>query len=268
MPPFIMLRYTICARANVKLYTLINPGSIHIGTSGWSYQHWKKIFYPDNLPQAEWLQFYSNRFNTTEINTSFYHLPSAEKIGGWKQKVPAGFFFCPKMSRYLTHMKKLNDAREVMLPFFDAFTILKRRLGPVLVQLPPSLKFNDEKAEIFYKVCKKHFPYYRFAMEVRHKSWLADESIALMKKYKMTFVISQSGAGFPYGQFVTAPDVYIRFHGPGALYASGYSEHQLQEFYKQMMEWKKAGHHVWVYFNNDINGYAFKNALRLKVISE
>lgn len=242
--------------------------AIHIGTSGWSYKHWKDIFYSAGVKQEEWLSFYARQFSTTEINTSFYHLPVPKTVQGWKKNVPGAFKFCPKISRYLTHMKKLNDAEKVMQPFFDVFATMKRKLGPVLVQLPPSFKFNYDKAKSFYKICQKKFSYYRFAMEVRHASWVTDESIQLMRHYKMAFVISQSGAGFPYETFVTAPDVYIRFHGPGALYASNYNEVQLQQFYKQFIQWKKDGHNVWAYFNNDIHGYAFQNAQRLIEICE
>src|SRR4051812_26378739 len=108
--------------------------AIHIGTSGWSYKHWKKIFYPENLPPADWLQFYATRFNITEINTSFYHTPQETTTEAWKKKVPARFMFCPKMSRYLSHMKKLKEPEESMQRFFTAFAPLKRKIGPVLVQ--------------------------------------------------------------------------------------------------------------------------------------
>jgi uncharacterized protein YecE (DUF72 family) len=236
---------------------------IHIGTSGWSYKHWIGIYYPPDLAATAWLHFYATDFNITEINTSFYHLPKTATTKGWKDKVPKGFMFCPKISRYLTHMKKLNDPEESMERFFDAFTPLKRKTGPVLVQLPASLGFNKEKAEYFYQLCKKKYPYYRFALEVRHKSWLEKESVNLMKQYNIAFVIAQSGMGFPYAELITAQHIYVRFHGPGNLYASSYSDKQLKEFASLFKKWKASGHSIWAFFNNDIHGYAIKNAKRL-----
>jgi len=237
--------------------------AIHIGTSGWSYKHWKNIFYPSGLKTTDWLNFYTQLFNITELNTSFYHLPKIETTTAWAKKVPTGFMFCPKMSRYLTHMKKLNDPEESFEKFFDVFTPLKRKLGPVLIQLPPSLHFNFEKAEHLYKLCKKKYSYYRFAMEVRHQSWLEKESMDLMKRYNIAFVIAQSGTGFPYAENVTAQHIYVRFHGPQQLYASSYSDEELQAFANLFIQWKNDGHSVWAFFNNDVFGYAIVNAKRL-----
>jgi uncharacterized protein YecE (DUF72 family) len=236
---------------------------IHIGTSGWSYKHWKKIFYPEKLKQTDWLAFYAQTFSTTEINTSFYHIPRVTTTEQWKHKTPPGFMFCPKMSRYLTHLKKLNDPDEAMIKFFDAFEPLKRKIGPVLIQLPSFVGFDIEKAEALYQVCKKNYSYYRFAMETRHASWLSEESIALMKEYNIAFVISQSGSGFPYAEHVTAEHIYVRFHGPAGLYASPYSDKQLGEFSGMFRKWKRDGHSIWAYFNNDIGGHAFRDAKKL-----
>jgi uncharacterized protein YecE (DUF72 family) len=237
--------------------------SINIGTSGWSYKDWIKLFYPASLKQTEWLRFYAQTFKTTEINTSFYHTPAVTTTAGWKSKVPADFVFCPKMSRYLTHMKKLNDAEPVMQRFFDAFLPMKRKIGPVLVQLPAVVAWDKDKAENFYRICKTHYGYYRFAMEVRHQSWLEPASIDQMKKYNIAFVISQSGTGFPYAELITAQHIYVRFHGPEALYASGYPDKQLKQFASLFRKWKKEGHSVWAYFNNDIGGHAIRDAKQL-----
>ena len=238
-------------------------GKIYIGTSGWSYKHWKKIFYPEELKTTDWLRFYTQHFNITELNTSFYHLPKIETTKGWAKKVPAGFMFCPKMSRYFTHMKKLNDPEESFQKFFDVFTPLKRKLGPILIQLPPSLHFNPEKAEHVYRLCTKQYAYYLFAMEVRHPSWLEKESLDLMKQYNISFVIAQSGINFPYAEIVTAKHIYVRFHGPQQLYASSYSDEQLENFAALFKQWKKQGHSIWAFFNNDVFGYAIENAKRL-----
>lgn len=230
--------------------------AIHIGTSGFTYKHWN----PDKLPQSKWLEFFAERFSITEINSSFYHLPRPETTRDWGKRVPAGFLFCPKMSRYLTHMKKLNDPEASLELFFDVFKPLKKKMGPVLIQLPASVAFHREKTLHLYKVLKKKYSYYRFALEVRHKSWFSKESIDLMKQFNIAFVISQSGSVFPYAELVTARHVYVRFHGPAALYASGYSMEDLRCFAKLFLKWKKQGHSVWAFFNNDIHGFALKNA--------
>ena len=241
----------------------MEPG-IHIVTSGWSYKHWRKIYYPEKLKATDWLPFYAQTFNITELNTSFYHLPAIETTKGWAKKVPKGFMFCPKMSRYLTHMKKLNDPEESFEKFFDVFTPLKRKLGPVLIQLPPSLRFHADKAEHLYRLCKKQYAYYSFAMEIRNVSWLENQSLEFMKRFNIAFVIAQSGVSFPYAEYITAQHIYVRSHGPERLYASSYSEEQLQNFANLFLQWKKNGHSIWAFFNNDVFGYAIENAKRLK----
>src|SRR5436305_8439995 len=120
------------------------PLKLHIGTSGWSYKHWKDIFYPPKLKSTDWLKYYTRFFKTTEINTSFYHLPKPQTIEKWMREVPAGFRFCPKISRYITHMKKLRDPEESLGRFFEIFEPMHKMMGPVLIQLPPSLKFNND----------------------------------------------------------------------------------------------------------------------------
>lgn len=235
----------------------------NIGTSGWSYQHWKEIFYPFEMKSTAWLTFYAEKFKVTEINTSFYHLPKPATVTGWVNKVPSDFLFCPKISRYLTHIKRLKEPEEPLERFFEIFYPIKNNLGPVLVQLPPSFKFDYDRAEHFYKMLKQKYSDYDFAMEVRHNTWMEEESLTLMSKYDIAFIISQSGSRFPYGEIVTAKNVYIRFHGPESLYSSSYTDSQLHEFAMKFKNWIKEGHQIWAFFNNDIGGYAFANAQTL-----
>lgn len=241
---------------------------IHIGTSGWSYKHWKGDFYPKLLKQNDWLTFYRDHFSVTEINTSFYRLPTEETIGGWIKQVPKNFLFCPKMSRYLTHMKKLNDPEEPMERFFEVFGPMKKHLGPVLLQLPQMIKFNYDRTEHFFKLLAKAYRQYEFVLEVRHDTWLKDEALNLMAKYEVGLVISQSDKHFPYTEMITAKNIYVRFHGPAALYASAYSDEELQYYCRKFKNWVKEGHQIWAFFNNDIHGYAPKDALRLKKMCE
>jgi len=153
-------------------FILKMKSGIHIGTSGWSYRHWKDLFYPPRLKTTEWLQFYADHFDTTEINGSFYKLPTQETVINWSKKVPKNFLFCPKMSRFLTHMKKLNDPEEPLERFFNIFDLMKKMMGPVLLQLPWLLKFNYNKAEHLYRLLGSKYKNFEFVLEVRHETWL------------------------------------------------------------------------------------------------
>lgn len=236
-------------------------GAIHIGTSGWSYAHWRERFYPPEVKPAEYLAYYALHFGTTEINTSFYHLPKAGTVKHWAETVKKNFKFCPKISRYVTHIKKLNDPEDTLPKFFTLFDPVKNRLGPVLIQLPPSLAFHEERAEGFYQALKK-YKGYRFAVEPRHDSWLEKTSIELLQKYHIAFVIADSGGRRTYAEHITARHIYIRFHGE-AGFDSSYSDRFLQQFAEKIQRWSGEGHTVWAFFNNDGNARAVYNAKRL-----
>ena len=234
--------------------------NIHIGTSGWSYKHWRDNFYPKGTKSADYLSYYAEHFSTTEINTTFYHLPRISTVENWKDKVPDTFRFCIKMSRYLTQMKKLLEPEEPLERFITAIEPVKHLCGVVLLQLPPSLAFDYERADYLFSLLKKEYNDYQFALEMRHSSWLEIDSISLLTKYEIAFVISQSGNRFPYAEMITAKNIYVRFHGPDALYASSYSDDSLRYYAAKFLQWQKEGHTVWAYFNNDINGHAIANA--------
>lgn len=238
--------------------------NIHIGTSGWSYKHWKHIYYPNEVKPSGYLTYLAAEFNAAEINTSFYHLPKPETICRWMQSVPKGFKFCPKMSRYLTQMKKLNEPEEPLERFFSLFEPMKKYLGPVLVQLPPNLGFHTEKTTYFFSVLKEQFSGFKIALEVRHASWLEPSAIELMKRFKITFVIADSGGRFPMAEEVTARDIYIRFHGPDGSYATSYDPDILLLYADKCTEWSANGHRIWIFFNNDVHGYAIENARTLR----
>jgi uncharacterized protein YecE (DUF72 family) len=236
---------------------------IHIGTSGWSYKDWKETFYPPKLKPTDYLSFYSEHFSCTEINSSFYHLTRASTIESWLEKVPKSFKFCPKISRYLSHSKQLHDSKEPLKVFFGIYELMKKQMGPVLIQLPASVKFIEEVVFDFYQNLRQDYSDYDFAIEVRDESWFSDRSLRLMQEYCIILVIAQSSK-FPYLEAFTAENIYIRFHGPESLYGSSYSDEALKEYSKKMIAWKKAGHAVWAFFNNDINGHAIANAKRLQ----
>ena len=238
---------------------------IHIGTSGWSYRDWREIFYPENLKPAEYLSFYAKEFGVTEINTSFYHLPKLSTVEGWVQKVPARFYFCPKISRYITHVKRLLEPEETLPPFFHVFDPAKKHLGPVLIQLPPSLTFDAERTAHFFNVLKTNYGHYKFALEGRHRSWLSAEATALLQQYKIAWVIALSGNRWPYAETITAPHIYIRFHGPDGRYDSLYPEKTIASFAGKIREWQ-GQHKIWAFFNNDWHGYALQNARQLTAL--
>lgn len=235
---------------------------IHIGTSGWSYKHWKDIFYPGNVKPAEYLTFYARHFPVSEINNSFYKLPSKETVEKWVDAVPEGFLFCPKMSRYLSHLKKLHDPQEPLQRFFNIFAPFKKHLGPILIQLPANSRFHSEVAEAFYEETDQYGGF-RFALEVRHPSWFSEESIRLMKKHGISLVFSQADQ-FPYHEEITAKDIYLRFHGPTSLYSSPYSDDILEDYAEKFASWAEEGHEVWAFFNNDVGGHALDNAKKLQ----
>ncbi|HUQ97363.1 MAG TPA: DUF72 domain-containing protein, partial [Chitinophagaceae bacterium] len=224
----------------------------------------KDIYYPPEVKATDWLTYYSRQFSIAEINTSFYHTPKHQSVLNWMANVPDHFRFCPKLSRYITHMKKLIDPEEPLARFFDVFEPMQPRMGPVLTQLPPSLKWNYDRAEHLYGVLKKLYAPYEFVLEVRHATWLESDSLNLMAQYEIGLVISQSAGVFPYSEMVTAKNVYLRFHGPAALYASPYSDEDLAYYAAKIKDWVTDGHAVWAFFNNDIHGHAFRDAARLK----
>ena len=243
-----------------------SKGRVHIGTSGFSYRHWRGGFYPEGVKPRAYLAYYAARFSATEINASFYRLPELHTVNAWAAVVPEGFLFSPKMSRYLTHMKKLRDPEEPLQRFFGVFGAIADKLGPVLFQLPDRLIFRPEMVAHLYGLLRRDYARYEFVMEIRHPSWLSEESLQLMQDDGIGLVIAQSGIQLPYSERVTARNVYLRFHGPRELYASAYSEEDLQYYASRIRDWTAAGHTVWAFFNNDIHGYAPVDAARLKAM--
>ncbi|HEY0059517.1 MAG TPA: DUF72 domain-containing protein [Flavisolibacter sp.] len=237
--------------------------NIHIGTSGWSYKHWRDIFYPPKMRPKDYLSFYANHFGTAEINASFYRLPQPQTVEDWSRHVPDDFKFCPKMSRYLSHMKKLRDPGEPLQRFFGIFEPMKKMLGPILVQLPVQATFNVSVCQPFFELLGDTYRQYDFVLEPRHPSWFEKEPLLLMTRFNIGLVISQSGVSFPYSELNTASHFYLRFHGPADLYASSYTDEALKAFAKKMKNWEKEGNSVWAFFNNDIHGHAFRDAARL-----
>jgi uncharacterized protein YecE (DUF72 family) len=237
--------------------------TIRIGTSGWVYTHWRGIFYPKNLPQRDWFAYYAREFDTVEINNSFYRLPSADAFDTWRQQAPSGFLYAVKASRYLTHMKKLKDPEEPLQRFFERASRLSNTLGPILYQLPPNWQVNLPRLEHFLSILPKQ---YTHVLEFRDESWLIEEVFRLLERYHVAHCIHDM---YPLKipARVTSPTVYLRFHG--SLTDGGdYELATLKTWGRRIADWSNEKLDVFVYFNNDIEGYAVKDTKMLRELLE
>ncbi|MDY7017513.1 MAG: DUF72 domain-containing protein [Nitrospirota bacterium] len=236
-----------------------------IGTSGFYYPHWRGVFYPRELHRANWLQYYQERFDTLEVNSTFYQLPKPETFLKWKQSVRPGFMFALKASRLITHLKRLKDAEGALALFLDRAEILGDRLGPVLYQLPPSFELDIGRLGAFLALlpeCSCH------AFEFRHPSWFINDVRSLLIRQGVSFCIADGPDAHQSPQWITSETVYIRFHGPAwqrqAQYPIEYPIEQLAEWAERIDGYLKEGLNVFAFFNNDAHGFALKNAEQLK----
>ncbi|MFD3001790.1 DUF72 domain-containing protein [Pontibacter toksunensis] len=241
--------------------------NLYIGTSGWSYR-WQGILYPEDIKSAERLGYYATRFNTTELNSSFYHFTMAKTIQKWLTETPASFKFGAKMHQEVTHNRRLIDTEEPVEKFMSRFLAMGERLGPVLVQLPGSLHFDYGVAADFFTMLREKYPQPVFALEARHKSWFTDEAQELLQDHAVTWVITSAGKRFPGFEATTTDTVYLRLHGEEKLYTSAYTDEQLERYAFMVHDWLLDGKQVWVYFNNTILGNAVLNADRLRELIE
>jgi uncharacterized protein YecE (DUF72 family) len=235
-------------------------GAIHIGTSGWHYKHWVGPFYPPKTPASRYLDFYKTHFSAAEINGSFYRMPSVETLAAWRDVVPGKFCFAAKASRFITHAKKLALPISQYDRFFDGIGTLAPRLGPILFQLPPRWRFNRERLAAFLAALPRR---YRYAFEFREPSWLNEDAYALLKKHRAALCLYHI-AGFESPILVTTDFVYIRLHGPGDKYQGSYDDAALRGWARRIRAWSRDGKAVWCFFDNDQNGYAAEDALRLR----
>jgi uncharacterized protein YecE (DUF72 family) len=235
---------------------------IHIGTSGWQYQHWRGPFYPADLPPSKMLGWYAEHFDTVEINNTFYRLPSSEALGSWCQQTPSSFCFAVKASRYITHNRKLKDPQETVERFMKAVEKLKRRLGPILFQLPPSGKANVERLDAFLAGLS---PSHHYVFEFRNQSWNVHPVYEVLRRHNAALCVYELG-GFQSPIEITADFTYVRLHGPGNKYQGDYSVAALRGWAKRIEQWRKKLGHIFVYFDNDQAGFAAKNSLQLKTM--
>jgi uncharacterized protein YecE (DUF72 family) len=235
---------------------------VHVGTSGWSYDHWTAVLYPPGLPVGRRLEVYGQHFATAELNASFYRWPAQRTFDGWRDRLPDGFQLAVKASRGLTHARRLREPEQWVQRMTASLDALGPRAGPLLLQLAPGHQRDDAHLDAVLGLLPDRV---RVAVELRHPSWLHDEVFALLQQHGAAYVV-MSGAHLPCVLRATAPLVYVRLHGPDPthLYAGSYSDDDLHWWANRIGEWRTTGHEVYAYFNNDGEGHAVRNALRLR----
>lgn len=237
----------------------MKKGKLYIGTSGWHYKHWKKVFYPEDLPESGQLDYYVQHFRTVEINNSFYMLPAKKTFTAWRKATPEGFLFAVKASRFITHMKKLKADKASIRKFLSHAGGLEEKLGPVLFQLPPRWRLNRERLTAFLDRLPEG---YRYTFEFRDNTWYTKEVYDLLKQHNCAFCIYELEHHLS-PQEITADFVYVRLHGPGNKYQGSYPDDTLRSWAARCRKWLNTGRDVYIYFDNDQAGYAVLNAQRL-----
>jgi len=222
--------------------------TLRVGTSGYAYKPWKGPFYPEKLPDAEMLRFYASQFRTVEINHSFYRMPVESMLQKWADQVPAGFHFAMKANQQITHIRKLRGVEETLRRFLEVASILQEgdRLGPVLIQLPPTFKADLATLDAFLKLRPRAF---RFAFEVRHESWHTPETLDLLRAHQTALCIAETDKGSP-PEELTADFAYVR------LRKEDYTTKEIAAWRAKFDAWLAAGGDVYVYFKHEDQGQA------------
>lgn len=264
-------------------------GDARIGISGWRYEPWRGVFYPRELTQKRELEYASRRMRTIEINGSFYSLQRPSSYQRWFNETPDDFTFAVKGGKFITHNKKLRDCGGPLANFFASGVLaLEEKLGPILWQLPPQLSFEPDRLADFFAALPrttiqagelaklhddrlKHGAYLhprvarplRHALEVRHDSFITPALAKLLRKWRIALCVADTAGKWPFLEDVTADFVYVRLHGSKKLYASGYTNAELDGWAKKIEAWKKRGRDVYVYFDNDVKVRAPYDAMTL-----
>lgn len=229
-----------------------------IGTSGWQYDHWKGVFYPQDVRKKDWFKHYSASFDTVEVNNTFYHLPKALTFEHWREAAPKGFCYTLKFSRYGSHIKRLTEPKDTIGLFLERAEILGNLLGPILVQLPPHWPADVQRLADFLKATPRRR---RWALEFRDPSWLSEEVFAVLRRHNAALCVHDLIPDHPHE--VTADWVYFRFHGAPA-HDGNYSDAAMSAAAEEIRRHLAAGRDVYAYFNNDAHGYAVANAQTLR----
>lgn len=260
-----------------------------MGTSGWRYPSWRGTFYPPDLPHRLELEYLSSLLNSVEINGSFYSLQRPERYLTWVSSTPSDFLFAGKGGRFITHMKRLGEVDAPLANFFASGVLaLGGKLGPILWQLPPTMRFDAVHLSAFLdrlphstaeaaRLAADHDQRLgerawtttdidrpiRHALEVRHPSFVSDDLIRLLVRHDVALVVADSPGTWPYLEHLTTDFTYVRLHGDTELYASGYSDDALATWTDKIDSWRHAGRDVYVYFDNDAKVRAPWDAIEL-----
>ena len=234
---------------------------LRVGCSGWNYAHWRELVYPKGLQQAKWLERYATLFDTVEVNATFYRLPAVTTVARWVERVPEDFLFAVKMSRFVTHVKRLRDLPPSLELYYGRIEPLarSRKLGPVLWQFPETFRRNDDRlAEAL-----GHLPAGRHCFEFRHASWFADDVYELLRRRGAALVIGDHPQRPFQSHELTADWTFLRFHYGSRGRNGNYSERELEEWAQRIEAWR-ARVDVYAFFNNDWMGFAVQNGLWLR----
>jgi uncharacterized protein YecE (DUF72 family) len=236
-----------------------------IGCSGWSYDHWVGVLYPEGQPKSRWRDTYAEHFDTVELNASFHRWPGVRPFETWSRVLPSGFTMSVKASRWITHARRLRDDEGAWAERLTlAWNALGNRRGPILLQLHPAHERDDDRLADFLARLPREM---RVAVEFRHPSWQAEGVFGVLEKFGASYVV-MSGANLPCVLRATGPFVYVRLHGPSTerIYAGSYSDAELGRWADRVREWLDQGLDVYAYFNNDLGGNAVRNADHLRAL--
>jgi len=235
--------------------------NIVLGTSGWQYRSWKTEFYA-GVTQSQWLERYAESFRTVEVNNAFYRLPEASTFTDWARRTPDDFVFSVKASRFLTHIKRLKDPEEPVRRLVDRLQPLGTKLGPVLLQLPPTLVIDLDRLK---RALECLTPHVRVAVEFRHASWFVPETRAMLHDFNTALCLAdKNGPASPFWK--TASFTYLRLHEGRARPQPCYGDTALRTWIDRLADLHT--NTAYVYFNNDTKGCAVRNAAQFHDLAE
>jgi len=234
--------------------------NIRVGCSGWNYRHWRGTFYPQDLPVRRWFEYYAERFDTVEINNSFYRLPPRQTFEKWRDQAPPGFCYAVKANRFITQAKKLNDCAEPLARMLAPTCALAPALGPILFQLPPMLHLDLARLEAFLTLLPADLTH---VFEFRHASWYVDDTLALLDRFGAG-VVAHDFPGLVSPRWACGAAAYVRFHGATGKYRGRYKDEALADWAAWLADRARSGQPAWAFFNNDTETAAIFDALRLR----